>query len=157
MYFFRVQAVGETRPKTMRVDYYHTGNHDTEMFSLEQVVVEPLPWTGNMNYPIDETLRGKYLFEIIDVDSGVTSWSRSFSSIYGEWETTSEARRMNRTYHESVRFPRPDNEFELVLRKRDPNNDFQEIWRIAIDPNDYMVHQRIGRLCGARRRHSRER
>ena len=94
----------QAAPETMRVDFYHTGNHEMEMFSLEQVVVEPLPWTGNMNYPIDETLRGKYLFEIVDADSGMVSWSRSFSSIYGEWETTAEARRINRTYHESVRF-----------------------------------------------------
>ena len=128
-------------PETMRVDFYHTGNHEMEMFSLEQVVIEPLPWTGNMNFPIDETLRGKYLFEIVDPEDGGIAWSRSFSSIYGEWETTGEARRMNRTYHESVRFPKPDDEFELVLKKRGPGNAFEEIWRIALDPNDYMVHR----------------
>ena len=128
-------------PGTMRVDYFHTGNHQTEMFSLEQVVIEPLPWTGNMRRPIDNTLRGKYLFEIVDPDSGDIAWSRSFSSIYGEWETTAEARRMNRTYHESVRFPAQGHEFELVLKKRGPGNVFEEIWRIGIDPNDYMVHR----------------
>ena len=97
-------AVAET-PATMRVDFYHSGNHEMEVFSLDQVVIEPLPWTGNMHYPVDETLRGKYLFEIVDPDDGRVAWSRSFSSIYGEWETTAEARRMNRTYHESLRFP----------------------------------------------------
>jgi hypothetical protein len=125
----------------MRVDFYHTGNHETEMFSLEQVVIEPLPWTGNMHRPIDETLRGKYLFEIVDPESGNIAWSRSFSSIYGEWETTSEARWMNRTYHESVRFPAQENEFDLVLKMRTPGNGFEEIWRIGIDPNDYMVYR----------------
>jgi hypothetical protein len=128
-------------PATMRVDFYHSGNHEMEMFSLEQVVIEPLPWTGNMHRPIDETLRGKYLFEIVDPKSGDVAWSRSFSSIYGEWETTGEARRMNRTYHESVRFPAQEDEFELVLRKRGAGNAFEEIWRIGIDPNDYMVHR----------------
>jgi hypothetical protein len=134
------QALADA-PETMRVDFYHTGNHSTEMFSLEQVVIEPLPWTGNMHRPIDETLRGKYLFEIVDPESGDVAWSRSFSSIYGEWETTGEARRMNRTYHESVRFPAPDNEFELVLKKRGPGQVFEEIWRIGIDAGDYMVHR----------------
>ena len=75
-------------PATMRVDYFHSGNHDTEMFSLDQVVIEALPWTGNMAQPHDKTGRGKYLFEIIDAESGEIAWSRSFSSIYGEWETT---------------------------------------------------------------------
>ena len=133
-------VVAET-PATMRVDFYHSGNHETEIFSLDQVVIEPLPWTGNMNYPIDETLRGKYLFEIVDPDDGRVAWSRSFSSIYGEWETTAEARRMNRTYHESLRFPVQESEFEVVVKKRLPGNEFEEIWRIPIDPNDYMVHR----------------
>ena len=47
-------------PDTMRVDYFHSGNHDAEMFSLDQVVIEPLPWTGNMAQPHDVTSRGKY-------------------------------------------------------------------------------------------------
>lgn len=134
-------AVGAEAPATMRVDFFHTGNAETELFSLEQVVVEPLPWTGNMHQPIDKTLRGKYLFEITDPDSGDIAWSRSFSSIYGEWETTGEARQMNRTMHESVRFPMQDDAFELVLKKRGPGNAFQEVWRIPVDPNDYMVHR----------------
>ena len=128
-------------PATMRVDFYHSGNSETEMFSLDRVVLEPLPWTGNMQHPIDKTLRGKYLFEIVAPGSGAVAWSRSFSSIYGEWETTREARNMNRTYHESVRFPAQADEFELVLKKRNAQNDFEEIWRIPIDPNDYMVHR----------------
>lgn len=134
-------AVGAEAPATMRVDFFHTGNAETELFSLEQVVVEPLPWTGNMHQPIDKTLRGKYLFEITDPDSDDIAWSRSFSSIYGEWETTGEARQMNRTMHESVRFPMQDDAFELVLKKRGPGNAFQEVWRIPVDPNDYMVHR----------------
>jgi hypothetical protein len=128
-------------PATLRIDFYHSGNHEIEMFSLDQVVLEPLPWTGNMNYPIDGTLRGKYLFEIVDPESGTIAWSRSFSSIYGEWETTREAKHMNRTFHESVRFPAQNDEFELVLKKRNARNDFEEIWRLPVDPNDYMVHR----------------
>ncbi|MGI9201651.1 MAG: M64 family metallopeptidase, partial [Woeseiaceae bacterium] len=91
--------------------------------------------------PIDNTLRGKYLFEVIDDETGDISWSRSFSSIYGEWETTGEARRMNRTLHESIRFPAPTSESTIVMKKRDAKNEFQEVWRTTIDPDDYMNHR----------------
>jgi len=125
----------------MRFDYFHSGNQESEMFSVDQLIIETLPWSGNMHQPIDKTLRGKYLFEIIDSKTGETSWSRSFSSIYGEWETTAEAGRINRSFHESVRFPAPDAEFEILLKKRGPDNEFEEVWRIELDPNDYLVHR----------------
>lgn len=135
-----------TTPDTMRVDFFHSGNNTTEMFSLDQVVIEALPWTGNMAQPIDKTLRGKYLFEIVSADE--ITWSRSFSSIYGEWETTGEARKINRAFHESVRFPAPDDVFELVLKKRGDGNRFEEIWRIALDPNDHLVHRESAMYAG---------
>lgn len=128
-------------PNTMRVDYYHSGNSDSEMFSLDRVVLEPLPFSGNLDQPADRTLRGKYFFEVSDAESGELVWSRSFSSIYGEWETTGEARNNNRTFHESLRFPSPDGEFVVVLSKRDSGGEFQEIWRIQLDANDYLVHE----------------
>ena len=128
-------------PATMRLDYFHSGNSETEMFSLDQLVLEPLPWTGNMQQPLDKTLRGKYLFEIVDTDSGAVTWSRSFSSIYGEWETTREAREINRSYHESIRFPDPGAEFTVIMQKRGKGNAFEEVWRITLDPGDYLVHR----------------
>jgi hypothetical protein len=141
-------AADDTIPATMRVDYFHSGNHETEMFSLDQVVIEPLPWSGNMAQPHDRTKRGKYLFEIVDPESGNVAWSRSFSSIYGEWETTGEARQINRSFHESVRFPAQESTFELVLKKRGPGNEFVEIWRIELDPADVLVHRESAMFAG---------
>ena len=137
--FISITAFGA--PHTMRVDYFHTGNFDTEIFSLDQVVVEPLPFAGDIQVPIDRTLRGKYLFEVVDPESKTVLWSRSFSSIYGEWETTGEARTMHRTFHESIRFPAFEQKFDIVMKKRDAENLFQQVWRITIDPDDYLVHQ----------------
>jgi hypothetical protein len=141
-------APASASPATMRVDYVHSGNHETEMFSLDQVVIEALPWSGNMAQPHDKTSRGKYLFEIVDPATGKVAWSRSFSSIYGEWETTGEARRINRSFHESVRFPAQETTFELVLKKRGPGNVFIEIWRIRLDPADVLVHRESARFTG---------
>ena len=62
-------AAGSAAPPTMRVDYYHTGNDKEERFSLDRVVVEPLPWPGNPSRPLDDTDRGKYFFEVVDAPS----------------------------------------------------------------------------------------
>ncbi len=128
-------------PATMRLDYYHSGNSDNEIFSVDRVVIEPLAFPGNVSEPIDQTLRGKYVFEIHDASSGALRWSRSFSSIYGEWETTGEARQMNRTFHDTLRFPLQATPFDVILKKRDEQNQFAEIWRTSVDPADYLIHR----------------
>lgn len=50
-------------PTSIQVDFCHPGNHETEVFRLDELVIEPLPWPGNTQSPIDTTLRGKYLFD----------------------------------------------------------------------------------------------
>lgn len=128
-------------PQTLRVDYYHTGSAESEIFSLDRVVIEPRRFSGNLAQPIDRTLRGKYVFEIINAETGLITWSRSFSSIYGEWETTGEAQQVIRTFHESLRFPMPLTDFDVVLKKRGAKNEFTEIWKVRIDPDDSLVHR----------------
>ena len=136
-------AAGSAAPPTMRVDYYHTGNDKEERFSLDRVVVEPLPWPGNPARPLDDTDRGKYFFEVVDAPSGRTLYSRGFSSIYGEWETTGEARSMNRTFSESLRFPAIDKPARVVVKKRDAKNVFHEIWTLAVDPADKFIERGV--------------
>ena len=130
-------------PATLRVDYYHTGNEKDERFSLDRVVVEPLPWPGNPARPIDVTNRGKYLFEVADAASGRVLYSRGFSSIYGEWETTAEAKTMSRTFSESLRFPAPEMPARIVVKKRDARNVFREAWALTIDPADKFVERGV--------------
>ena len=124
---------------TMRVDYYHTGNATEERFSLDRIVIEPLEWPGNPNQPIDNTNSGKYFFEVHDAATGRVLFSRGFSSIYGEWETTGEAKEINRTFSESLRFPAPDAPARVVVKKRDARNVFRDAWTFNVDPKDKFI------------------
>ncbi|MEP6717593.1 MAG: IgA Peptidase M64 [bacterium] len=126
-------------PRTMRLDYYHTGDAKQEVFSIDRVVIEPLPWPGDLSKLIDSTNLGKYFFEVRDQPTKRVLYSRGFASIYGEWETTDEAAAIKRTFSESLRFPAPDTPVEIVLKKRDAKNDWQDIWSTTIDPKDIFI------------------
>ena len=136
---FAFAPVAMAAPQTLRVDYYHTGNATEERFSLDRILTEPLPWPGNPNKAIDDTNRGKYVFEVHDAGSGRVLFSRGFSSIYGEWETTAEAKAINRTFSESLRFPAPDASVRIVVKKRDAKNAFRDVWTLTVDPKDKFV------------------
>ena len=127
------------QPQTMRLDYYHTGDAKSEVFSVDRVVIEPLPWPGDLSQAIDTSNLGKYFFEVRDQKTKQVLYSRGFASIYGEWETTDEAKTIKRTFQESLRFPTPTSVVEVVLKKRDAKNAFQDIWTTIIDPQDRFV------------------
>ena len=126
-------------PRTMRLDYFHTGNVAQETFSIDKVVLEPLPWPGNPRKAIDNTNLGTYLFEVRDQKSDQVLYSRGFASIYGEWITTDEPKTMTRTFSESLRFPAPDAPVKIVLKGRDPKNNFRDLWTTTIDPKDMFI------------------
>ena len=125
-------------PRTLRVDYYHTGNSHEEWFSLDRVVVEPLEWPGNLNKTIDESQLGNYLFEVRERGSGKLVYSRGFNSVFGEWKTTEEALHGNRTFSESLRFPTPDAAVVVSLKER-AGGGFNEVWKTVVDPKDKFV------------------
>ena len=131
-------VLGAGAPRTLRVDYYHTGNAHEEWFSLDRVVLEPLEWPGNPHKAIDESQLGDYLFEVREQSSGKLLYSRGFNSVFGEWKTTEEARHGNRTFSESLRFPSPDAMVEVSLKERDASG-FHEVWKTVVDPRNKFV------------------
>lgn len=122
----------------MRIDYYHGGNAHDEWFTLDRTVLEPLEWPGNLNKTMDESHLGNYLFEVREQGSGKLLYSRGFSSVFAEWNTTEEAKHANRTFSESLRFPSPAAPVEVSLKKRD-GEAFHEVWKTVVDPNDKFV------------------
>lgn len=124
---------------TMRLDYFHTGGPaGGEIFALDQVVADG-PWPGSRTMLVDETNLGPYLFEVRDL-SGRVLYSRGFASIYGEWETTGEAAKIHRTFHESLRFPWPRQPVTVSVHKRQADNRFGPVWTTRVDPASRFVN-----------------
>jgi len=134
-------AAATTTPATLRLDYLHTGDAREERFALDAVVREG-PWPGPPDRRLDDTGLGRYLFEVRDGKSGEPLYSRGFASIYGEWETTPEARDRARGFQESVRFPEPDAPVTVTIKKRDTRGVFQPAWSVRVDPAGPAVDRR---------------
>ncbi len=132
------QGTGSGEPLTIRVEYVHAGDASGESFALSRVALEG-PWPGPSDRRIDESNLGKYLFEVRDLATNRLAYSRGFASVYGEWESTDEARRTRRAFSESLRFPQPAGPLQLVVKKRDRRQAFHEVYSVEIDPRAASV------------------
>jgi hypothetical protein len=127
-------------PRTLRVEYVHAGDASVETFALSRVIQEG-PWPGRLDRTVDETNLGKYLFEVRDRGTNRLLHSRGFASVYGEWETTGEAKEVRRAFTESLRFPEPAGPVQVILKKRDRRQVFREVFSFVVDPRATAVER----------------
>ena len=128
------QAAAVAAPATLRIDVQHSGRAGQEAWALERVQVEALPWPGNPARPLDESNRGVNRVEVADAATGKLLYSRGYSTIFGEWQTTDEARSVARSFQESLRIPMPAAPVDVRVMKRDAANAFVPAWTVRIDP-----------------------
>ena len=138
LFFLISSLLSFAAPRTLRIDYYHTGNSKQEWFSLDRTVLEPLEWPGNPAKAVDDSGLGNYRFEVREKQSGKLVYSRGFNSAFAEWRDTGQAQHANRTFSESLRFPMPDVPVEVSLKAR-KTGIFQDVWKTMVDPKDKFV------------------
>ena len=124
---------------TMRIDYYHIGDSDSELFTIDRIYKQGI-WAGSRVNLIDKFNNGAYYYQIYDNDSGELIYSKGFDSFFKEYQTSEEGQNgINRTYHESALIPYPKNQILLSIFKRDNKNLLVEKYSVKIDPNNIMI------------------
>lgn len=126
---------------TFRLDFFHSGTAGTEKISLDEIKSEGR-WAGSATYLVDESDLGLYKAVLTDEKTGKILFSKGFSSIFGEWQTTGEASNGSwRTFHESVRFPEPKANANLTFSKRNPDGTYLEIATFQVDPSSRFINR----------------
>ena len=104
---------------TMRVDYYHIGTKGQEQIMLDKVYEENA-WPGSREILLDTLNLGDNVVNVYDQQSNKLLYSRGYSTVFGEWQTTEDALKGNwKTFHETVRFPFPKNNVKISFLRRD--------------------------------------
>ena len=120
--------------KTMRIDYFHIGDAQEEMVTLDFVYEQGI-WAGSLHNLIDPFDNGRYYVKIYDLESGNLIFSKGFDSYFGEYKTTGNALDgVKRTYHETVLIPYPKNKIKFALEVRNRENRLLPFFSQEIDP-----------------------
>ena len=125
-------------PKTLRFDFTLAGNSEqTELF-VEQLKKQG-PWAGSRTHLLDEHNYGNFRCSLADAESGEVIYSKGFGSLFQEWQTTSEAEEINRSYYHVMLFPFPKRDVKLKIEMRNWDGTFKELVNLPIDPRDYFI------------------
>lgn len=126
--------------KTLRFDYYHCGDNNHEEYFFDELREEPY-WGGSKVSLTDATGYGNQMFKIIDIASGREIYSRSFCTLFNEWQTTEEAQTVRKAMPEAVVFPFPKNPVRLELYARNRKGKFEKKLEQDIDPASCFIRK----------------
>ena len=132
--------------KTLRLDYYHTGDSVNDSYSFDELIEEPY-WGGSKVNLIDKFDYGKYKFVVKDERSGEEIYTRTYSTLFSEWQTTEEAKKTTKTFSETITFPYPKESVVVEFYSRDRRNVIHKKFEYRVDPQNYFIKkERIQRF-----------
>jgi len=125
--------------KTLRVDYFHTGNSESDFYSIDELIEEPY-WGGSKVNLIDKFNYGMYKVEVYDQTSGIMIYSRTYTTLFNEWQTTDEAKQTTKSFSESFVLPFPKKPVRLEFYSRNKINELIKKYKYNLDPESYFIN-----------------
>ena len=124
--------------KTLRLDYFHSGDKENNYYSFDELIEEPY-WGGSKVNLIDIFNYGRYKFEVYDIETNKLIYSRGYSTIFNEWQTTEEAKHTTKTFNETVVFPFPKKAVLVVFYASNRKNEWIKKFEYEVNPENYFI------------------
>lgn len=124
--------------KGLRLGYYHSGNDSSELYTFDELIEQPY-WGGSKINLVDTFNYGNYYVKVFNVDNDSLLYSRGYSSLFGEWQTTDEAKKTSRTFSESVLIPYPKENVRIELYSRNWEGVFIKKFSYEVDTDNYFI------------------
>ena len=124
--------------KTLRIDYIHSGTKHTQFYAIDELLEEP-HWGGSKTNLIDTLNYGNYFFEVFDKNSGKLIYSKGYSTLFKEWQTTDEATETTKAFAETIVMPYPRDDVKVIFYSRDEENKFKKEFTYEVDVESYFI------------------
>ncbi len=124
--------------KSLRLGYYHSGNDSSEFYSFDELIQQPY-WGGSKINLVDTFNYGNYYVKVFNVKNDSLLYSRGYSTLFREWQTTAEAKKTTRTFSESVIIPYPKENVRIELYSRNWDGVFVKKFSYEVDTDNYFI------------------
>ncbi len=126
--------------KVLRFDFMFAGNAEETHVYPVGFKEEPY-WAGSVTDLSNPFDYGNFKYEVFDDSSNILLYSRGFCTLFQEWQTTDEAKTMDRSYYEVATMPYPKKKIRFVLSKREINGTFSKLYSTTVDPENYFIRK----------------
>ena len=126
--------------KVLRFDFILAGNSQKTEVYPGGMKEEPF-FGGSHENLVDPFDYGNFKYEVFDATGNTLIYSRGFSTLFQEWQTTAEARTMQRSFYEVATMPYPRNKVRFILSIREKTGYFSKLYETVIDPTDHYIRK----------------
>jgi IgA Peptidase M64/Peptidase M64 N-terminus len=126
--------------KVLRFDFMLAGNSQKTSVYPVGMKEEPF-WAGSETNLINPFNSGNFKYEVYDDATNILIYSKPFCTLFQEWQTTAEAKSVDRSFYEVATMPYPKEKVRFILSRRDRNGSFSKLYETIIDPASYFVRK----------------
>ena len=124
--------------KTLRLDYVFSGNDHEQHIAVDELCQSPR-WYGKRQHLSELPIEGNGQITMRDHATGKVIYRNSFSTLFQEWQTYPEAKKLNKSFENVILVPMPKRAADITLELRDNRRQVSSKLIHEVDPKDILI------------------
>ena len=124
--------------KTLRIDYVFSGNDHEQHIAVDEMCQSPR-WYGKRQKLAEVPMEGNGQITGRDHASGKVIYRNSFSTLFQEWQTYPEAKKLNKSFENVFLVPMPKSLVDITVDLRDNRRQVSSSLTHEVDPKDMLI------------------
>lgn len=124
--------------KTLRLDYVFSGNDHEQHIAVDELCQSPR-WYGKRQHLSELPMEGNGQITMRDHATGKVIYRNSFSTLFQEWQTYPEAKKLDKSFENVFLVPMPKRPADITLDLRDNRKQVSSSLTHEVDPKDILI------------------
>ena len=131
--------------RTLRLDYTFSGNSDHQELYVDEMISIPR-WYGKRQHLAEVPLKGNGQIIMRSKADGSVIYRHAFSSLFQEWLSTEESKRVQKSFENVFLVPFPKAPVDITVELRDYHDQVNASMTHSVDPKDILIRKAGERL-----------
>lgn len=131
--------------RTLRLDYTFCGDANHQQIYVDELVSIPR-WYGRHHRLAELPLKGNGDITVRSKADGTVIYRHSFSSLFQEWLSTAESKRVQKSFENVFLVPYPKQPVDITIELRNYHDSVFASMTHTVDPTDILIRKAGERL-----------